>query len=252
MAENQDFRPSAALFDKMDALLARHRTSPAQDIPVLTEEASADAPPEIPVLTQTVADSELMFDPREFHSPPPDEPLFLDLPLLDLDQLDEAVPQLPPAAFVAEAVTVIPADSLHALEMPEIVLAGENLARPEALIERVTPPEEEALSLAELPSQAHETQILEEAPATTLSDAEIAEITATVEAQIAVEVATEVEQLARQHFTRMMQNFYNETLHRMTEEISRDMQMCLAPRIVELVQDELRRRGAIRQQDITI
>ena len=42
------------------------------------------------------------------------------------------------------------------------------------------------------------------------------------------------------------------TLHRMTEEISRDMQMCLAPRIVELVQDELRRRGAIRQQDITI
>ena len=250
MAENQDFRPSAVLFDKMDALLARHRTSPAQDIPVLTEEASADAPPEIPVLTQTVADSELMFDPREFHSPPPDEPLFLDLPLLDLDQLDEADPQLPPAAFVAEAVTVIPADSLHALEMPEIVLAGENLARPEALIEQRAPAE--APSLHELSVETHETHALEEAPAATLSDAEIAEITATVEAQIAVEVATEVEQLARQHFTRMMQNFYNETLHRMTEEISRDMQMCLAPRIVELVEDELRRRGAIRQQDITI
>lgn len=249
MTENQDFRPSAALFDKMDALLARHRASPAQDIPVLTEEASADAPPEIPVLTQAVADSELMFDPREFHSPPanqPGEPLFLDLPLLDLDQLDEAVPQLPPDAFVAEAVTVIPAGLLHALEMPEIVLAGESPAQVEEIIELGAPDEETAPSLAASPSQAHEPRPLEEAPAATLSDAEIAEITATVEAQIAVEVATEVEQLARQHFTRMMQNFYNETLHKMTEEISRDMQMCLAPRIVELVEDELRRRGAIR------
>lgn len=243
MTENQDFRPSVALFDKMDALLARHRASPAQDIPVLTEEASADAPPEIPVLTQTVADSELMFDPREFHSPPanqPGEPLFLDLPLLDLDQLDEAVPQLPPNAFVAEAVTVIPANSLHALEMPEIVLAEKSPAQAEEIIELGAPDEETA------PSLAAKLRPPEEAPAATLSDAEIAEITATIEAQIAVEVATEVEQLARQHFTRMMQNFYNETLHKMTEEISRDMQMCLTPRIVELVEDELRRRGAIR------
>lgn len=105
------------LFNKMDALMARHRggsVRPDDDVlPVLTEVADADAdaleldPLDIPVLTVEAAPvpSALMFDPKEFltHQPAVARPVevvpepaaskaqpeFLDLPLLDLDSLLE-------------------------------------------------------------------------------------------------------------------------------------------------------------------
>ena len=69
----------------------------------------------------------------------------------------------------------------------------------------------------------------------------LAEITATVGAQIAVEVTTEVAQLTRQHFSKLMDAFYKESLRKITEEISHEMEIVLLPRIEELVKEELRR-----------
>ncbi|HSC78754.1 MAG TPA: hypothetical protein VLC08_00240 [Chitinolyticbacter sp.] len=137
MSEDDSVSP---LFNKMDALMARHRggtrAGDDDDIPVLTEELD-DIPvltealedEDIPILIEPVDDDlpvgeiarapherdvqvanahheELLFDPREFHRPPPtaqltmpaptpapreDKPAaaeaFLDLPLLDLDAL---------------------------------------------------------------------------------------------------------------------------------------------------------------------
>ncbi|AOY00520.1 hypothetical protein [Jeongeupia sp. USM3] len=77
MSENDSVSP---LFDKMDALLARHRGEPVRDddIPVLTTEAvvPADADDDIPVLTDeaVVPEPVLMFDPEEFYTPPPAPP----------------------------------------------------------------------------------------------------------------------------------------------------------------------------------
>lgn len=68
----------------------------------------------------------------------------------------------------------------------------------------------------------------------------VAEITATVGAQLAIDMASEIEQLTKQHFSALMNQFYGETLRKLTEEISRDLEERLAPRIAELVESELR------------
>lgn len=78
-----------------------------------------------------------------------------------------------------------------------------------------------------------------------LSDANVAEITASVGAHLAVEISTEVAHLTRQHFSQMMDKFYKDALRKMTEEIAREMDSALAPRIEQMVQEELRRQGFI-------
>ncbi|SFN84629.1 hypothetical protein SAMN05660284_02375 [Formivibrio citricus] len=177
---------------------------------------------------------------------------------------DETVPQVPSIGFAPEPVTVMELgeDSFAAPEL-EISLPAEPAARLEEVAERPAmtslqsaEPAEEELTLTELP-EAPAPQILtldaaEPEPVAAvahaaqplkLDDAAVAEITASVAAQIAVDISTEVAQLTRQHFTSMMNSFYGEALRKVTEEISRDMEMCLAPRIADLVQDELRRKG---------
>ena len=52
----------------------------------------------------------------------------------------------------------------------------------------------------------------------------IAEITASVGAQLAIDVASEIEQLTKQHFTALMNQFYGETMRKLTEEISNDLE----------------------------
>lgn len=73
----------------------------------------------------------------------------------------------------------------------------------------------------------------------------LAEITATVGAQIAVEVTTEVAQLTRQHFSKLMDAFYKESLRKITEEIGHEMEIALMPRIEAMVKEELRRQGML-------
>ncbi|QLI80998.1 hypothetical protein HZU75_05365 [Chitinibacter fontanus] len=81
--------------------------------------------------------------------------------------------------------------------------------------------------------------------ATQISSDTVAEITATVGAQLAIDMASEIEQLTKQHFSALMNQFYGETLRKLTEEISRDLEAHLAPRIVELVEAELRSKQLI-------
>ncbi|WP_348945966.1 hypothetical protein ABHF33_05270 [Chitinibacter sp. FCG-7] len=73
----------------------------------------------------------------------------------------------------------------------------------------------------------------------------VAEITAIVGAQLAIDIASEVEQLTKQHFSALMNQLYGETLRKLTEEISRDLEAHLAPRIAELVEAELRSKGLL-------
>ncbi len=73
----------------------------------------------------------------------------------------------------------------------------------------------------------------------------VAEITAIVGAQLAIDIASEVEQLTKQHFSALMNQLYGETLRKLTEEISRDLEAHLAPRIAELVDNELRSKGLL-------
>lgn len=75
----------------------------------------------------------------------------------------------------------------------------------------------------------------------------IAELTAVVGAQLAVDIASEVEQLARQHFSKLMAQFYGDTLRELTSEISIELEARLAPRIVELVRQELASQGLIQE-----
>ncbi|KAF0814506.1 hypothetical protein IGB42_00560 [Andreprevotia sp. IGB-42] len=79
-----------------------------------------------------------------------------------------------------------------------------------------------------------------------LDEAAIHNITASVGAQLAVDIASEVEQLTRQHFSALVNTLYGETLRKLTAEIAHDLDQRLAPRISELVQDELRRQKLLR------
>lgn len=274
MAEEKEPAPpiESPLFDKMDALLARHRRPGGikVDIPVLTEEAPVDAPPEIPVLTEVVAEPEPAFDSHDFFTAPfptpqpdPDAPIlneeiFLDLPLLDLagladnpGGLPETAPQeLPepeaaqePAERESSQPMPVADDAVNDIDEADTIEIAEVAEEPAALDEEV-----EALTLIEADHSWDDPQPELEAmapPAPKLTEAALAEITASVAAHIAVDISTEVAQLTRQHFAGMMSAFYADSLHKLTEEISRDMEMCLAPRIAELVKDELRRQGLL-------
>jgi hypothetical protein len=276
------------LFEKMDALMRKHRggTEVAGDIPVLTDEAP-DAELDfdlIPVLTDELPAEALAFEIDDYSaSAEPVVAPFLDLPLLDLDEIARsrsahALPELDAAGVpldsLVEEIELPPLElepvnsgngadefgpaPIHEIEASPVIAVAEaaqsfGVDVPSQLVSDALG-QEDALTLTELPVEpVIYTLMLDAAephaqadvpPPMPLLDAEvIAEITASVAAQVAVEVSTEVEQLARQHFAKMMSSFYSDSLRKITDEISRDLEMCLAPRIEELVQAELRRKG---------
>lgn len=286
------------LFNKMDALLARHRgpTGGEQDIPVLTEVAAV---PEIPVLTEEVP---LMFAPAEFAAPQktpsgiapgiplipqtqsptspgawqqsalaPAEPVFLDLPTLDLDALplggeadvgplfELEVDDAEMAALPAQIEAVVVQEAAPVVAESDEPLAHEALVLDEVLADASSEPsplhEEGVLELQshdeyrvdlDLDEGVEAAAVAEVVPsAPRLGAAEVEEITAHVAAHLAVDISTEVTQLARQHFTRIMNGYYQQALQQLTDEISRDMEEHMTPRIVELVRAELVARGLI-------
>ncbi|NHQ85826.1 hypothetical protein HA050_06795 [Iodobacter sp. HSC-16F04] len=238
---------SSPLFDKMDALLARHRggAAAAEAIPVLLDEAD-----DIPVLTEAVNevavfDDILMFPPEEFFAAeeivedeevqifepePVAAPVveFLDLPLLDLNALSQANPwgsgwevspvDLPVAEEIPEA------ESLSSIRLVSVADEAEWEDEPlfDEIESELAPAEPEALGL---------------------SDKVIAELSATVAAQLGVEIATEVEQLTRQHFASLMSTFYEDTLRRLMSDMTIEIEQKLLPRVEELVKEELRKHG---------
>ena len=297
MAEDreQEDPTVSPLFDKMDALLARHRGSRGQaDIPVLSEEADLEEL-SIPILTEVVDEQDLMFPPPlapfplpaalQPATPSPDK--FLEFPLFELEPIPDE-PQQAPALFDAEAnashqsetaesehpalpqsvseVTELEtapypdatADSVAVtetellLDVPELVFPDELAPLPAnelaQLADWPADDAEDVLTLVEADHpEATQLALQEIAPPTPqLDEAAVAELIATVGAQIAVEISTEVAQLARQHFSNMMNTFYADALRKLTDEISRDMEMCLAPRIHELVREELKRQGLVK------
>lgn len=282
------------LFDKMDALLARHRGSTAgtEEIPVLVDEAD-----DIPVLTEEVEelwpDTEpLMFPPEEFMAAPvapapapaapapapaPAPAEFLDLPLLDLDALSQAnpwgadwedeiipppalpetAPDLPAADVLLPELTVdlddFSVDEITAVAGPLAVEEIELTAMPAAKVAQIIEfrqiaakpfappviPEPETLT-----TDGPVTEILPVAAANAaLTEDAIAELTATVAAQLGVEIATEVEQLTRQHFASLMHRFYEDSLRQLTAEISQDMESRLQARVASLIKEELKKSG---------
>lgn len=289
MAEDREQEDSTVspLFDKMDALLARHRGARTdQEIPVLSDEAAIEELA-IPVLTEVVSNDELMFDLDVFLpdpmagssgleiQSPPAEPVFLDLPLFELEPIDalsaetaadiphtpsiepaeQAFPRegispcdIPPLDFAAEPAPVLSGEDRLALDMPELVFPDELLGDADTWTDPETYPRDQdpltdALTLVALPVPEVRDAPEDMPSPARLSEADIADITATVAAQIAVDISTEVAQLTRQHFAAMMNSFYSDSLRRLTEEISHDMEAHLAPRIEALVQQELKRQG---------
>ncbi len=73
----------------------------------------------------------------------------------------------------------------------------------------------------------------------------VAEITASVGAQLSLDIATEVEKLAKQHFDSLMSQFYSEALNTLSEQIMANLETQLAERISELVASELRSKNLL-------
>jgi hypothetical protein len=235
------------LFDKMDALLARHRggSSAAENIPILLDEAD-----DIPVLTEAVDEqanvdvlmfpSEEVFEVEELEfvqltEPPLFEPIamislppvaeFLDLPLLDLATLSQANPW--GASWEEEKAPVLE---------PAIVEAS----TPIAVIGAATKWDDDQLFDSPVAESIAQPVAIQAEPAA-LSERAIAELSATVAAQLGVEIATEVEQLTRQHFASLMSTFYEDTLRRLMSDMTIEIEQKLLPRVEELVKEELRK-----------
>ncbi|WP_035058878.1 hypothetical protein [Andreprevotia chitinilytica] len=79
-----------------------------------------------------------------------------------------------------------------------------------------------------------------------LDDQAVEALTASVGAHLAVEIASEIEQLTRQHFTALVSTLYGDTLRKLTAEIAQELDARLAPRIEQLVRDELRRQKLLK------
>lgn len=73
----------------------------------------------------------------------------------------------------------------------------------------------------------------------------VAEITASVGAQLSLDIATEVEKLAKQHFDSLMSQFYSDALNTLSEQIMANLETQLAERISELVASELRSKNLL-------
>ncbi|WP_288843092.1 hypothetical protein [uncultured Deefgea sp.] len=324
------------LFNKMDALMARHR-SPAgkinDEIPVLTDLAPKLA--DIPVLTDVISqeellqkiehierslndesaskvvsepiqnrgipilmfstlsapDSELQFTPTPpvvshekpaiaISGPVPastSDPIFFNLPRLDLAAIEDDIPLIPaskPAAAPVAAPFECVADDLI-IDFSTSPDPHHQVNAEPAVAERITPPAQPASepvtapaiesSTSRQPTRLVATSTLvweddvdndpqplstpdESRSANTLSEAAIADLTAIVGAQLAVDIASEVEQLARQHFSKLMAQFYGDTLRELTSDISQELETRLAPRINELVKQELISQGLIRDE----
>ncbi|TJZ79031.1 hypothetical protein [Chitiniphilus eburneus] len=85
-------------------------------------------------------------------------------------------------------------------------------------------------------------QPTEPPPPPKLDVATIEELTAGVAAHLAVDIAMEVDRLSRQHFKTLMSTLYAEAAHTLATQIGHELEARLAPRVAELVRDELRRR----------
>ncbi|WP_047392610.1 hypothetical protein [Chitinibacter sp. ZOR0017] len=120
-------------------------------------------------------------------------------------------------------------------QRPETIAAADDITDLQPL-EHDTPA---SIATAALPDEPSE------AIPPTLNQHAIDDITAMVGAQLAIDIASEVEQLAKQHFSTLMNQLYEETLRKLTTQISLDLEAQLAPRISELVQAELRSKGLL-------
>jgi hypothetical protein len=245
------------LFDKMDALLARHRgASHSEAIPVLLDEAD-----DIPVLTEALEETERYAAPvaeelalasfnLELEPEPEPEPEpapapeilaldipevleeFMDLPLLDLDALS----QVNPWGNHVDFVEIKPA-----LEQ-EYLIPTPAATEPsmQIVVTEVPWSDEQIFDLPVLDIPDPVVAAPQDPP---LSERAIAELSATVAAQLGVEIATEVEQLTRQHFASLMNGFYEETLKRLITDMSAEVENKLLPRVEALVKEELRKSG---------
>ncbi|WP_027468756.1 hypothetical protein [Deefgea rivuli] len=188
---------------------------------------------------------------------------------INLDSKPEVIESPAPIALAHVPVEPVAAPSLHWDDDEHISLsvAEENhieitldefhesqCIEPEALLINAPiqiPEDPIAEPQAEVEAEQHAEVEQEPDPetktSTSLSADAIAELTAVVGAQLAVDIASEVEQLARQHFSKLMAQFYGDTLRELTGEISRELEERLAPRIVELVEQELISKGLIQK-----
>jgi len=236
------------LFDKMDALLARHRgAGHSEAIPVLLDEAD-----DIPVLTEALEETEADVAPveelalasfnLELESEPEIPALdvpevlkeFMDLPLLDLDALS----QVNPWGNHVDFVEIKPAPEQEYL-IPTPVATETSMQ----IVVTEVPWGDELifdLPVQDISEPAVAAPLPRDPP---LSERAIAELSATVAAQLGVEIATEVEQLTRQHFASLMNGFYEETLKRLITDMSAEVENKLLPRVEKLVKEELRKSG---------
>lgn len=193
------------------------------DVPeiVLTEEVIlADEP------TEEAAEEEI-----EIHAMSLDDEVD-EMEILDTASAPEVIAPIAEATQEVEAAAVQD-DEMTLFEMPVDPRVFFELAHED---EPAAPQEPEPVAIAPVPAPPVAAKVTPDM---------LAEITATVGAQIAVEVTTEVAQLTRQHFSKLMDAFYKESLRKITAEIGHEMEIALMPRIEELVKDELRRQGML-------
>ncbi|WP_028449993.1 hypothetical protein [Chitinibacter tainanensis] len=150
-----------------------------------------------------------------------------------------AAPTLAEASTESTSSAPLPATAETASPTPELppqTLATAGSAPEPQPVGHDTPA---SIATAALPDEPSE------AIPPTLNQHAIDDITAMVGAQLAIDIASEVEQLAKQHFSTLMNQLYEETLRKLTTQISLDLEAQLAPRISELVQAELRSKGLL-------
>jgi hypothetical protein len=145
------------------------------------------------------------------------------------ETIEESTQGIAPESTLEEAYSNIPTDSADIIPEAEALATAKQSAAIIAFPLHLTAPP----------------AVTDKIPPQSLSEDSVEEITAIVGAQLAIDIASEVEQLTKQHFSALMNQLYGETLRKLTEEISRDLEAHLAPRIAELVEAELRSKGLL-------
>ena len=219
----------------------------AEALPVLDEAVVAKpdtAEPVIEHASEPVAEDHVLVVEIDISAPAAQDLTEATDAYVDQDELPHAVAhtEVTEPVSAPEALVV---DTEATLPLAPVTWQVEVLHEP-GPVEAETEPVAIVTEVAEMVPEA--TPAATPAPAASthgMDDYAIAEVTAGVAAHLAVDISTEVERLTRQHFASMMQALYGEAMTALVDKINNELEARLAPRIDELVREELKRRGLL-------
>ncbi len=224
--------PAALVIEPPTVLEVAPSVAPA------ASDSTADHPPTLTLSwdEDEANDEEILL----YSSANPQESIAINLDDNTLHVQAPATQHIAPASVIAES----PMMSALTVATATMVTAAKDVIEPAPTPNNELSRASDTISIDSISPQINTVEPQPAIPPKLTAD-HVAEITASVGAQLSLDIATEVEKLAKQHFDSLMSQFYSDALNTLSEQIMANLETQLAERISELVASELRSKNLL-------